>query len=331
MLILKDSDKLTPMPYPRPKTIVKLALSLLVLVATLLTLYYFGGISYREVWAAVQRFSAGALIAIFFCILLQNVFGILRLRSLFKSPISLLRVAHAVTYGQLVNTFIPARAGDFLKIVLLKPPPESSDGVSPMIGTGVILADKLVDIAALMLLILFSQSYLTPNFPFHLPSIKSVWLWTDVVLTIGLFIFFLKKKSDWMDKFKNGLSGLTDPKRLFLSLGIGMGAWAFEAFAVRIFGVVQGYDISFSNGVLVLAILNLAIAIPLSVANVGTFEGSLAFAFKLLGLPLNIGTAIAAVHHFLQMMAVSTCASVVFIFLRFKKISSARSPSPSAG
>ena len=196
------------------------------------------GVSFHEVWESVNRFRWGVVGAAFAFVVLQNLFIVLRLWALLpaRSGLSLFEVAHGVIYGQLVNTFVPARAGDVLKAVIFKKAGNSN--VSLMTGAGVIVADKLVDMAGLVVLIALSGAYATPELVW-LPEVPS---WTYAAApAVGLFLFavfrlFLRDKFTalkiFWHNFRDGLRGLVRPRQVVVAVLIGLGAWTFEAMAL---------------------------------------------------------------------------------------------------
>ena len=93
----------------------------------------------------------------------------------------------------------------------------------------------------------------------------------------------LSQFQHWLRDLKHGLLGALRPKQALAALAFSIGSWACEAAAVLVLANYQGLPITFSQAVFVLCVLNIAIAIPVSVANVGPFEASVVFALGTLG------------------------------------------------
>lgn len=286
------------------------------------------GISREALLETLFRFGPRALLITFFCVALQNLFMALRIWALFPSAhrISIFSVIHGVFYGQAVNTFVPARAGDFLKAVIFSkaaPQPVSpSHSQELLTAAGVIVADKLVDIVALMLLIFISGAYRVSQAQLSVPIPSSaLWIALGLVTMIVLFVYFFSKQwfhqlIAWWNKFKTGLSGVLNPRRALLALAIGIAAWTCEAWALQILCGAQNFKIAFDQSVFLLFVLNLMIAVPISFANLGPFEAALVFGLGQLGAHPVISVAIAAAHHGIQMVALLSLTGLVAL-IRF--------------
>jgi len=285
---------------------------------------FYKGVSFHEVWEAVNRFRWLVVASAFGFVILQNLFIVLRLWALLpaRSGLSFFEVAHGVIYGQLVNTFVPARAGDVLKAVIFKKAGNSN--VSMMTGAGVIVADKLVDMVGLAVLIGVSGAYATPELVW-LPEIPG-WVWAAVpavgLLMYASFRFLLRDKFNAMKifwhNFRDGLKGLVRPRQVIVAVLIGLGAWTFEAIALQILTSDQAMHIDLDRAVFLLCLLNLAIAVPISLANVGAFEASLVFGLSTFGVPTATALAIATVHHALQLGGILFLSGVIAVLRALK-------------
>lgn len=296
-----------------------------ILVGALITYLVSGKqISLDAVRGALANFGFLTIAAALFFGCVQNTFLVLRIWALFpeKNALSLFSVAHGVVYGQLLNTFAPARAGDVLKAVIFSKAPQSpvhdNDKVTVMTGAGLIIADKVADMAALVVLIFISGAFLVPGLTVNLPTIPG-WAYFAVPALLAIAVLIgrsqLKKRlssvSNWMENFRQGLGGLVDPRRIVMSIFIGMGSWSFEAIALQILCAAQGFTVGFDQAIFVLCVLNLAIAVPVSLANLGAFEGAVVFALGTLGLATAPALAVATVHHGIQLAAVAVCSGVI--------------------
>ncbi len=220
----------------------------------------------------------------------------------------------AMSIGQTMNSFFPARAGDFYKLAVLSPKPARAD-FTILTLTGIMAADKLVDLFCFLILIFSFGSYKESLATFNFSNTE-IWKWVlgTFFLSIFLWYFLLKKRwaklSQWLFQFFNGLRSLLAPKQLFLSLCFGVLVWVAEAVVLQQLSFYQTYPLTLPECFFVLTMLNIAIAIPISVANIGPFEASMAFALSKLGMPLETALAVATVHHGLQMVAYLVCGSI---------------------
>jgi len=138
---------------------------------------------------------------------------------------------------------------------------------------------------------------------------------TALVLVLIALKFFFRKKIEsiarWWEGFRKGLAGILDWKRTLFSLSIALLAWMSEALTLQVLSSAQGFSIDFSQSVFLLSVLNLAIAIPISLANLGPFEAAIVFGLGKLGATPAISVAIAAAHHTLQMVALLGLTGIV--------------------
>jgi SAM-dependent methyltransferase len=84
------------------------------------------------------------------------------------------------------------------------------------------------------------------------------------------------------------------------ALACGVLAWLSEATILRVLATRLGFDVSIARAIGVLVVLNLGIAVPLTFANLGTFEAAIVFALGLYGVPASNALAVATVHHAVQ-------------------------------
>jgi uncharacterized membrane protein YbhN (UPF0104 family) len=293
-------------------------LSAAVVLGLMIFLFARKGINLDEILFTIGEFSWTSIVLAFSAISFQLLMQICRLWILLppQCPIGWFRVAQSFMYGQVINCFAPARAGDAAKVVLM------SKGVQdkfPMANAaGVMVADKATDLASLLtwcLLLGAPWLKLLPGLPS--PSAKIGEIVLIVMGTIALILCW--RRRDWWPKvvaalsqFMKGLGALKDPRRALGSFGYGLGNWTFEMIAVWALCHGQNHALSFSNVLWVIVVLNLGIAIPISVANLGTFEASMVLGLAQFGVPTVTGLAIGTVHHALQILAIGGWAFVLW-------------------
>ena len=331
----------------------RLMISVIVVLLFVAFLHENKSISSAAILHSLEKFGPLCVGIVLFFALAQILFMILRTWLLFprEGNLSLFNVAHAFSFGQLVNTFLPARAGDVLKAVIARR--ESAGGslngssdksraqpLSLMTCAGVILADKFVDVGALLLLILVSGAILVPQM--HVRDAITRWSVSAfaalVLIVMGLFFWISRKgrhqamtaKYHWLANFQHGFTSLVQPKRLLLALLIGMTAWTSEALGLKALCYFQGIALSFDRIVFLLFVLNVAIAVPISLANLGTFEAGVVFGLSTFGIATSQGIAVATVHHSLQLAAIICWAGGIAIGRRFRKLARQNTAPPSA-
>ncbi|NJK47137.1 flippase-like domain-containing protein [Candidatus Gracilibacteria bacterium] len=270
----------------------------------------------------------GSLVAVVF----QMIFQTHRLWVLFPGDAKLrwTHAARAFSYGQFINTFGPTGAGDLLKVVLTR---KHKDRHGRQIEASeasaiVLVADKVADVGSVLLLIglaLLQTSFQVPEVPWnhYFSKLKTVLLSTIIIFLSFYLLFRLLRArfkiiSHWLKGFKVGLQALQEPKRCSGGLLMGVANWISELIALSILCVAQGYSLSYSELLLSLVILNIGISIPISPANIGVYEASLAFALTKSGIPAGESLAIATVHHLCQMIGTALWALMFWLYERWQ-------------
>jgi len=313
-------------------TLIKISVTLALLLVFVFVLSQMESFSLAGFLQSLEKLRLETVLIAFLLVALQNLLMCFRIWFLFPKnhAISLGGALHGVFYGQCVNMFLPARAGDLLKLVIFSKSMKSDssqrekDNYPFFVSGGVLVSDKVVDILSLIICIIFSGSLKHLDLSL-LPKISGGTLaWIALVLfLISLFLVFLgkdhfKKGMDRLRSFKEGMLGALNLKQLTLAFGVGILGWSCEALALSVLCKDQSLVISFSQSMYLLAVLNLAIAVPLAVANVGPFEAALVYGLGQLGLEPASSLATAAAHHSLQMVAPALLAGF-FALIKFYK------------
>ena len=138
-------------------------------------------------------------------------------------------VAEAISFGQFLNTFVPARAGDVVKIMVVSK--ADSENAPVMTCAGFILADKIMDLASIVALVFMSRAYHVATM--HVPSLSSKLLWLILPFSLALFLAWrlvprekLHRFREWADHFRQGLAALRSPRHILLALLFGIAAWS---------------------------------------------------------------------------------------------------------
>ena len=111
------------------------------------------------------------------------------------------------------------------------------------------------------------------------------------------------------------LAATKSPSSLVVALFFGIAAWVSEAGALVVLSSAMRCHVTLTQAIGALVVLNLGIAIPVSFANLGTFEAALSFGLGRAGVPTPSGIAIAVVHHAVQVLALVT-VGIVSLFRR---------------
>jgi hypothetical protein len=279
--------------------------------------------------------------------LVQGASGALRLWFVFprgKRP-GLVGVARAFSFGQLMNTYLPGRAGDAFKVVWIargrerrhdererhcKTKPDGSVSIAD--STGALLADRGLDIASLVLLaaVLGGGALVTVL----AGMVQSLWM-VGVAAALAAVVLGALWRF-WPSAFRalrrvlsstlSAMRGAASAHRLSAMIAIGLAGWIAELVAIMILAAGLGFHLALPHAVVALVVLNLGIALPVSVANVGAFEAAAAVGLAAFGVPMADGIAIGTVLHVGQIAAV-VIAALAF-WLRDRWIRYAREVPP---
>ena len=238
---------------------------------------------------------------------------------------SWLSVLHAYMLGEVVNKVGPPRAGEAVKVVTLSRASCTAPLTMPHV-TGAIIADRIVDVAfylavgVVAAVMLGLGAHTAPV----ATDLRGRWrAVTVIVVLVGLLIAVVWRfRSRWLARTRlfvrealAGLAILRRPSRVIAGAACSLGALTAEVVAIRILCTALGFPIPLPSAFLALLLLNLGIAVPLTVANLGAYEGALAFGLSQAGVPLASAVAIAGVHHALQIgtMALSAGATSLLV------------------
>lgn len=306
------------MPYvllnknPRLKIIIG---TLLVLVLAVF-IFVKSNLDPKQILDSLSRLDSTLLLLSLLMSLLQVLFWILRPWPLLPDGAKLpfINLAKAISVGQFLNAFAPARAGDVSKVLLLSSS-KIHHPLKPTTAVALLAADKVVDIIAIVLLALFSGATEvdTQNFSGHI----SFALFFLVPVFFYALWFFLNKKQkekikNWFSEFVTGLKPLLSPKAALLSLFFALAVWVSEALAMLLILRSAGHSIAFSQSVYLMCIVNLGILVPVSFANVGAYEAAFVYGVSKFGIGMETGVALAIAQHSLQALAMAMWALSFF-------------------
>ncbi len=266
----------------------------------------------QELLQTLQKFSPAALLSGLILILVQISCQMTRLWVLCPPAVGTpwWQAARAFASGQFVSNFVQGQAGHAIKVAVLRKRADARGRqMATAESTAIVVVDKVLDV--LMLLGLTGIALL------QLGLHSQVWRYLDHNLlwgilglgAIAILIYILRRCSrrirQWLTEFKQGLSVVKSPVQLAKGIVAGLGDWFCEGLSLQVLCIAQGFPLSPAQLMVSLFILNVGISIPLSVANLGTFEASLVFALTRFGVPLVQGVAIATLFHLFQMLGIA--------------------------
>jgi hypothetical protein len=215
--------------------------------------------------------------------------------------------------SQTVNLIVPARLGDFVRVLILK----HEYYVSYSEGVSSLVVERVFDIFTVALLGAVAL-YFVVNVP--------AWFYTLIVLPLVagviffLFLLFMGKFSSKNRYISIFLTMLHEIKRASLSLkavillgGSSIVIWLLDVLVCVAVVMMFQQQIPFAVIVLAIVIGNLVKAIPLTPGGVGTYEISLAITFGLAGVDPAVATLIAVIDHLIKNL-VTLAGGIVSIY-----------------
>jgi uncharacterized membrane protein YbhN (UPF0104 family) len=277
----------------------------------------------HAVWKSLTGVPAAPLAVVLLLVFCQLGLQAVRLWTILPRDVALTlgRTAYAFTLGEWLNIFTLARAGDAFKVVLLNRAPSAAPPSLPK-AAGAVLADKIVDGGSLVLLCTAAglAGLIRTGLEARLPYVRIGVAAGAVVAVLLLGLGWARP--GWLEQLARvrrelmkGLAALRDPVKLLASIGCSLGAWGAELLAVRVLSAALGFALSLPQLVLALAVLNVGISVPVSVANLGVYEAALAFGLSRSGIPLPTAVAIATLHHALQLLGTNLGAAAVSLWV----------------
>jgi uncharacterized membrane protein YbhN (UPF0104 family) len=230
-----------------------------------------------------------------------------------------LAVARAYAFGQLGNAILPGRSGDVVKIVALsRGGAADAQSRRPSMGdaTGVVLVDKALDTLAFAGLAAVAGRGLIAGA--LAGTVGAAWIIVPVLALLALGALSLRrlrpsvfaKMSASARRTAATARRLLGPGRVSAGMLLGTAAWIAELVAMVALGVGVGLHLSVLQILRGLVVLNLGISVPVSVANVGTYEAATIAGLAPAGVPAGDAVALGALHHVVQLLAVSLSAFV---------------------
>lgn len=236
----------------------------------------------------------------------------------------------AFTAGNTLNSYLPARAGDFWRAIHIG----NKIKESKMKLLGSIILERIID-GISVLLILYTAILLY----FRHPKVIEMAIFS-AILFFGAFIFFyiLFKSGkitvlfDWLSKlplfnknkevinkfselselFMNGFSVLNNPKCFWSAFFMSIAAWLLECFVT--FVLISGFHlgIGFSSALFVISFVALSTVIPSSSVFIGPYQFAYILALGIYHVSKSQALAVAFVHQIIIMILITIISVVYF-------------------
>jgi uncharacterized membrane protein YbhN (UPF0104 family) len=197
------------------------------------------------------------------------------------------------TIGYAVNNVLPARAGDAVRVVLLAPRAQASRRT--VLGT--IVAERLLDVGVILVLFLVVGYAILGNV--GAGSVEWIALATVVVIAAAAAAVAIMRRNRRIHDFVAPM--LSSTMRLLsrhgaLLVAMTFGVWLIESCAWIAVGASVGFDMSFLEGLYLVALASVFALIPSGPGYAGTQDAATVIGIKAIG-----GTGATAVSYLVML------------------------------
>lgn len=320
-MVYKNLLKLFPIIYGIILVMKKKQLFLLLITIIFLVLV-FNKIDFRELFDTIRKFEIKYLVSIIVVFLLSLFARGVRWKFLLMNDkkYSALNLAEIFTVGNMLNIFLPARAGDFYRAYYLGE--EKGDKKLKIFGT--IILERLFD-GITMFLILLSAIF----FYSEAKWILNLTLGIGAVFILGTLTFYLvfkynksrqisrfiikkipfpniqktiKKLTTYLNIFIRGFSAFKKPAYMLLILALSFVAWGLEGVVACLIVNSFGLNLGILAGLFVLTLTSFSTMIPSTSVLVGPYQAAYILALGLFEIPKSQALAISAVHQIILIL-----------------------------
>ncbi len=253
-----------------------------------------------EVWAGIQRADLFWVLVSFVGVFGAQVTRAVRWRGLLDNKIPLGKSMHIVNVMMLLNQ-VPLRVGELARVLLA-----TRSGVPVVTSATSIVVERLIDIVMVVVLLAFALS--------RLPNVDPLVVQTAtlfgaaavfgfiVLIVLARYPAFAHRLLVWietrlpflkrvnlvrrLEEVLDGLKPLTHLGHAAHAIGWTIIAWGFSLvtfYAVQRSLALQGYDLWLA-GALTVPLVAFSIAIPVTVASLGPFQGAVRIGGQALGI-----------------------------------------------
>lgn len=211
-----------------------------------------------------------------------------------------LRLSAEVFFAGLSMSVTPGKVGELLKSYLLK----QTSGVPVQVSAPVVLAERLTDLLALLVLALFGV--VTSGYGWDIMAAGTVLCGGVLVLALwrraGVFVLdllarfkFVRDRRASLLELQDALFQLVGPRNLLVGTVVSIVAWFAECLAFSVVLTGAGVDFSLSNAIFVYSLGTVAGAVTMLPGGLVATEASMVFVLVELFAAATRSAAVTAV------------------------------------
>lgn len=175
----------------------------------------------------------------------------------------------AIAISQIANLILPARAGDLVRAYILK----RKKGIAYTTGISSLVAERVFDIIAVLLLSLISFTYIVS---LKVPNWVATTMLIIGFLIVAFFAFlflFKSKRFEWLNKIIEEIKMVSTSPALFIYLLVlSVAIWMIDVFTCYIVSISFGLKMPFLLIVFAVMVGNLTKILPITPGGIGTYE-----------------------------------------------------------
>lgn len=215
-------------------------------------------------------------------------------------PVPMPRLISYTITSDAASVILPLRAGELVRLWLLR----DRDGVPITHGAAVAIAEKLLDLVAMLLLV--------APLPWLISGLPASLDWWLASLSIGVIAALAALRvvgprldpARWPGKVAAGLAIVQRPRAFMATVAVLFAGWLLDLAMVALVLWAVHIELPLGAGVLVLFAINVAVALPSTPGQVGAFELGALVGLHLLGVADEQSLAFAMAYHVLQVVPV---------------------------
>ena len=263
-------------------------MGLALVIAAVFLYLSFRDVNWSAMWATVKhgRYEIFALVLLLFS--LNQLLRGLRWRVLLmdKNHIAISTVFWANNMGYFGNSFLPARAGEFIRAAAVG----SAAGIGTSFSLATALVERVMDAVILVSISLWAIFSLN-NLPVMLVNATGSMALLGLGALAGLFFApRLEKQILWLvnrlplpqkinalvinftSRFILGMHALQKPRKLFTFLAYSTAIWTLDAILAVLVGAAFNISIPIATAFIIIAALGLSSAIPSTPGYIGVYQ-----------------------------------------------------------
>lgn len=248
-----------------------------------------------------------------------------------ESKITVKEAFFSFTTGNTLNSYLPARAGDFWRAYHVG----NKLNESKMKLLGSIILERIIDGISVLLILFFAVlTYFKHQWVLNITYIAAVLFLGSLTV---FFLVFKYNKIDWffnklslvsilskfepqflklssmLNKFMQGFQALNNPRCFFLAFFTSCIAWGIECVLTYILITGFGHHYGFSIAFFVISFIALSTIIPSSSVFVGPYQYAYILALGIYNIEKANALGIAFIHQITIMLTITVISIVYFM------------------